>query len=337
MIEIFYYRDPQKNFGDDLNEYIWQRVLPASLLSRDDIILVGIGSILTSERLEKYVGGPKRVAVVGTGISYGTPPSNMSDWYIAAVRGPFSAAILERPDLGVTDGAILLADTTDLVPKSEKQDKILFMPHRSSIDGPELQQAVEDAGMVYVSPQQDTLTVLKHYGTAQLVVTEAMHGAIVADTLRIPWIPVVLNPQVDEFKWRDWARSMSVEYQPVEIPFPTLDSRLRFSAYKGNLRKSGIVGHRSLEGDQTPQALKGYLNHRFGSSQNIWYIDEKTKLLRRVAGKVRRFTDPMTIKSCTRALNVVKAKNPFLSPDRVFDMRLEQMRDAIGRTSEHFA
>jgi succinoglycan biosynthesis protein ExoV len=337
MIEIFYYKDPQKNFGDDLNEYIWQRVLPPDLLSRDDIILVGIGSILTSERLEKYVGGPKRVAVIGTGISYGTPPTNMSDWYLAAVRGPFSAAILERPELAITDGAILLADTTDLIPKSENRDKILFMPHRSSIDGPELQQAVEGAGMVYVSPQQDTLTVLKHYASAKLVVTEAMHGAIVADSLRVPWIPVVLNPQVDEFKWRDWSTSMSVDYQPVEIPFPTVDSRLRFSAYGNNLKRSGVDGHRSLEGEQSPQELRGYLDRRFGNGRDIWHIDQKTKLLRRVAGKFRGLTDPMTIRSCIHALNAVKAKRPFLSSDRMFTMRLEQMRDAVGRTAKYFA
>lgn len=38
-----------------------------------------------------------------------------------------------------------------------------------------------------------------------------MHGAIVADTYRIPWIPIKLYPYINEFKWNDWALSLNIE------------------------------------------------------------------------------------------------------------------------------
>ena len=40
-----------------------------------------------------------------------------------------------------------------------------------------------------------------------------MHGAIVADTLRVPWIPVRTNPKILPFKWLDWCQSVKLPYR----------------------------------------------------------------------------------------------------------------------------
>ena len=44
-----------------------------------------------------------------------------------------------------------------------------------------------------------------------------MHGAIVADALRVPWIPVATNSTILSFKWQDWCSSIGVEYKPNYI------------------------------------------------------------------------------------------------------------------------
>ena len=46
MMEVFHYKDPVGNFGDDLNAVIWPALLNDVWDKQTDIVLVGIGSIL---------------------------------------------------------------------------------------------------------------------------------------------------------------------------------------------------------------------------------------------------------------------------------------------------
>ncbi|MBV5343049.1 hypothetical protein JZU68_05375, partial [bacterium] len=39
----------------------------------------------------------------------------------------------------------------------------------------------------------------------------AMHGAILADALRVPWYPITNSTEILHFKWHDWFRSMNID------------------------------------------------------------------------------------------------------------------------------
>ncbi|MCK7497587.1 MAG: hypothetical protein MZW92_47505 [Comamonadaceae bacterium] len=94
---MFYYRDPHLNFGDDLNAYIWERVLPRELLEAPATVLVGIGGVLSEEWLARYAGTTQTVIVLGTGTSYDRPPQRTEGWHFLAVRGPLTAELIGRP------------------------------------------------------------------------------------------------------------------------------------------------------------------------------------------------------------------------------------------------
>jgi succinoglycan biosynthesis protein ExoV len=59
------------------------------------------------------------------------------------------------------------------------------------------------------------------------LITEAMHGAIVADALRVPWTAVSIGPCFNQEKWLDWGLSVGVTPEVVPIPYLSeLRSRL---------------------------------------------------------------------------------------------------------------
>lgn len=49
-----------------------------------------------------------------------------------------------------------------------------------------------------------------------------MHAAIIADTMRVNWIPVVASHEISTFKWLDWLSTSDVEYNPIYIGLPDL-------------------------------------------------------------------------------------------------------------------
>ena len=65
------------------------------------------------------------------------------------------------------------------------------------------------------------------------IITEAMHGAIFADSMRIPWFAFSSFTKHHEksthyFKWQDWCESMELQFSEIHLPnFWPSDSPLR--------------------------------------------------------------------------------------------------------------
>jgi succinoglycan biosynthesis protein ExoV len=328
-MEIFYYRDPKRNFGDDLNRVLWSHVLPRRMLEADDVVLIGIGSILSEEWAGRFSRSKKKVIVLGTGTSYDLPPSDMSDWSILAVRGPLTAAVIGMPEKAVTDGAILLADAPGLIGQPQQRNDIVFMPHYHSLRRwSHWESIAAAAGMRMVTPRQPVGDILKAFAKARLVVTEAMHGAIVADTLRIPWIPIVILPTVDEFKWRDWCQSMELPFAPQSLPAGSADDAMLYRKLNAILAQAGVAGHRHLEGTVERSDLLAYLARRYSPATKSALQAAAHDRLRRLIALPCRLADPRYQAKAQQALRRIAEGEPFLSSDPVFASRLQQMREA---------
>jgi succinoglycan biosynthesis protein ExoV len=220
-MKLFYYRYPEgsSNFGDHLNPWLWEQLLPDILDEDENTIFVGIGTVLNSDLLPKA----HRTAVFSSGVGYGTLPKVESSWSIYCVRGPLSAQALGvRNELAVTDGAILvrrLFNTTN-----RKVTRFAYMPHYSHAEygGQTWNSICKDLGFGYIDPRWPVEQVLSSINQTEILLTEAMHGAIVADAFRVHWIPINTGPHILDFKWQDWCLSVDVEYQPRYISPPHL-------------------------------------------------------------------------------------------------------------------
>lgn len=216
-MRLYYYKDPIGNFGDDLNPWLWPRLISNIFDVNNEIIFLGIGTLL-NQKVDRRVPASAFKVVFGSGVGYGKGKLPLIDnrWKFYCVRGPLSAYALSLDQkLAITDPAVLIK-TIDL-PKELKIFNLSFMPHHKSARGVNWKSCCEAANINYIDPSADIREVLSNINRSEVVVTEAMHGAIVADALRIPWIPIRFFDHILEFKWQDWCHSLKLEYKPITL------------------------------------------------------------------------------------------------------------------------
>jgi len=210
-MDLYYWKSPKGNFGDDLNEWLWDRLLPGWRDWDQGTTLVGVGTILNVNHFPPE--RPGRFLVVGSGVGNGPPP-DISDglrWDIQCLRGPRSARALGLDaSMGVLDPAIMIADMPEFQQQS-KNGPVIFIPHISSVDLFDWPRICGQAGIEFVSPCDDSVQVITRIASASVVLAESMHAAIIADAVRTPWIAVRVSSTFNAAKWQDWADSLEID------------------------------------------------------------------------------------------------------------------------------
>ncbi len=221
-MRIKYFYCPEGNFGDDLNDWLWDGLIPGWREWDDDVTLFGVGTLINHKTISAYAD--RRVLVLGTGVGYGKvmPGSIPCGWDLAALRGPQSARLLGvSEDVGQIDPAILISDFPEFQ-SPEKTKEPIFVPHRSSVGRHDWQAECDRFGVNYVSPCEDARSVIKAIAGAPLVIAESMHAAIIAESFRVPWIPVRASPRFNSAKWIDFFESADVTPEILSV-FPQVE------------------------------------------------------------------------------------------------------------------
>lgn len=221
-MKLSYFKDEKHgNFGDDLNPWMWSRLLPGFFDGKDDTIFLGIGSIISTKQADGSEFRPDQTRIIfGSGYvqSYNAKPDVSKDkWDVLFVRGPRTAQMLNlSPDLAVGDSAILLRNLVDYK-GLRTHEQIGFVPHWQSLDRGHWEKVCELAGIKMIDPRKTVEEVTAEILKCKFVIAEAMHGAIVADALRVPWIAVMPIVPAHRDKWYDWAEALDIKLSPYTM------------------------------------------------------------------------------------------------------------------------
>jgi succinoglycan biosynthesis protein ExoV len=284
---LYQWRGSHRNFGDELNSLLWPRLLPDFFDQNEATRFLGIGSILDDRHEAKAV---KLVAGSGYG---GYQPQIVLDetWIVHWVRGKRTARLLGLPPgLGIGDPASLVP-LAGLTPAREDRD-IGFIPHFESVIRGAWQEVATKAGATLIDPRDDPLTVIAAIGKCRMVMSEALHGIIVADALRVPWIAIRPLAPIHRPKWFDWAE--------------TLDLSIVFS---------GLPPSTALEQAHLTHLSRFHLGRR---------------VLHHQAARLRGIARQRHIDRAAQALHAITRAEPQLSRSAVLEQAQYRMMEAIA-------
>lgn len=131
-MKLYYYKHAGKglvNFGDALNPWLWDRLLPGVFDNDNRVIFVGIGTLI-NDSLARYKAIKKIIFGTGAGYLKGEwKPKKEDNWKIYCVRGPLTAKALGISEkLSITDGAVLVSK---FIKAADRKDyRYSYMPHK---------------------------------------------------------------------------------------------------------------------------------------------------------------------------------------------------------------
>jgi hypothetical protein len=273
---LVYWSGGKPNVGDELNAWLWPRIAPAGLTLDDSVEFFGIGSILSEPYLSRTT---KSKIIFGSGKRDASPIRDdiLARCEIKFIRGPLSAIALGLPEsAAITDPAALMPlhyQPETVVPRP---GRIGFVPHLSMPQS-QAQAITEALDLFLILPSFCVEKFISELFSCTAVVAEAMHGAILADSYRIPWMGCSYSSFLHEgetnaFKWNDWMRSMKIQTRrskALQLPVGHLHPRIgriinpfMTLPYITSLKRHISEGRWTLSTDETLNTKQGQLLER---------------------------------------------------------------------------
>jgi succinoglycan biosynthesis protein ExoV len=225
-MKLVHFESPVPNFGDDLNAQLWPRLAPDLFAASDkDRGFVGIGTIIGMD-----VGELVQLEVFSSGAGY----DRIAKWAnkrvtFHCVRGPVTARLLGlEPELALTDGAILTPLVDGFPSRATGGGGTAVVPHFETIAFPGWDAACRQAGFRLLDPRGTPAEVIEQIAAAELVLTESLHGAVLADTYGVPWIPFATSRNFGTSKWVDWTASVGLDFDLRLVPPPNAQQLIAF-------------------------------------------------------------------------------------------------------------
>lgn len=210
-IRLFWYRR-EPNFGDALSPLVVAHVSGRTVewAPREQAELFACGSLMTM--IANGHGGPRepRPAIWGAGCMGPVDRDFLDHVEVALLRGPITAALLERRDTRFGDPGLLAPEAVGGLPARE--DKIGVVPHLTRRADPAL-AALADAEprIELIDPAtEDAAGVVRRIASCAYVLSSSLHGLVVADACGVPnaWLEPWGNHGHAALKFHDYAASV---------------------------------------------------------------------------------------------------------------------------------
>jgi succinoglycan biosynthesis protein ExoV len=167
------------------------------------------------------------------------------------------------------------------------------MPHFESLGWGAWQAAASVAGVRLIDPRGDPAAIIAAIGGCRVLLSEALHGGIVADALRVPWLALRPLMPIHRAKWQDWAATLD-----LRIAFHPLAA----SSLPELLHASPLAAYRSGRSllDRSAATLRRIARERF--------IERAARALGRAAAATPQLSEPASLERCrTRMLDRIEA------------------------------
>jgi len=193
--------------------------------------------------------------------------------------------------LALGDPAVLVPRALEL-PAAHGKD-VGFMPHFESAAWGAWPQVAALAGVRLIDPRDPPMEILRSIGHCRLLLSEALHGVIVADAMRVPWVAIRPLAQVHRAKWWDWA--------------DTMELRPRFRALPASTMLEWAETSR-LRAFHTTRVWLGRLEHRLANMTSERLITQASRALRLAVSASPQLSTDLTLDRCqSRMLDAVHA------------------------------
>jgi len=249
-VKIFYYY-PKNNFGDQLNLYLLDKLFKKEYEFKhpNNANLIMIGSVLeplilkndSYKNLFKKIIYPK-LNIYGSGFI--SNQKLVHEKYIRklnihSLRGKLTRDRLSY-NLNLNLNDICLGDPGLLVSKLnnvevDKQYSVGIIPHMINLDDNRVEQLNElITNSIIINPLDRVEEIIQKISKCEIILSNAMHGLIVADSLGIPNKRLILNKELfgGDYKFMDYYSAFD-----MNLPDPLILNNLSSKDIINNINK----------------------------------------------------------------------------------------------------
>lgn len=209
------YKLKHNNWGDDINRFLLEGLTGRQVVfvpnSRICEIIIGkrysvIGSVIS-------IYNQNNVSICGSGILLPEQKIRGKPLRIYSVRGPETRRVLLENGISCEekygDPALLLPLV--YIPKIKKTQKYAIIPHiNTKEDISDIVSAFQSAVIIDMAKYEEWVSVIDAICSSEYVISESLHGLIVAETYGIPcvWVEFQDHSKDWSFKFIDFFESI---------------------------------------------------------------------------------------------------------------------------------
>jgi succinoglycan biosynthesis protein ExoV len=227
-IHLFYWSEQREhvNFGDYISLFLYNKLIDR-LAEREEILLLGVGSILHAPLLNKVLNTRPDLAemhVWGSGARgpHGPALSSLESRMLTriyGVRGSYTAQALQcSPELAIGDPGFLLPWLIQ-ARSSKAKSGTTFVPHLSQCKhAPRSEALLAESRCDRVLPPliDPTPAALESFVadlcSSSFILTNSLHGAILAQAYGIPYSYGTVGDYLNcPFKWKDHSSTIGAD------------------------------------------------------------------------------------------------------------------------------